>query len=231
WGGMENLSWIPGSVGAAPVQNIGAYGTEACCVITAVECYVPAEHRMMRLSAEACCFGYRDSIFKRELQGRVVITAVEFALSLKPLFHVRYGELSREVEQLGGMSLEHIRQAVIAIRKHKLPDPKQLGNTGSFFKNPVVSRAVADALTERFPDMPRYEVSNEEVKLAAGWLIDQSGWRGRREGKVGVHESQALVLVNYGGATGAEVMALAHRIQEAVATQFGVQIEMEVNLR
>lgn len=230
WGGVENLSLIPGKVGAAPVQNIGAYGAEAKDTIDRVECYFPEQDTTGMLTNAECRFGYRDSIFKRELKGRAVILSVEFLLSRRPQFKLRYGDVADRVESLGGVSLEHIRRAVIDIRQSKLPDPKELGNAGSFFKNPVVSQQKADALRADYPDMPCYPAGAGEVKLAAGWLIDRCGLRGKRWGAVGVHDRQALVLVNFGGATGRDVVDAAARVRAEVSCRFGVDIEMEVNI-
>ena len=229
-GGIENLSLIPGCAGAAPVQNIGAYGVEAKDTIESVECYLPDEDRVVALSNAECRFGYRDSVFKRELRSRAVILSVLFGLSRRSEFRLRYEDVSRRVDELGGPSLKNIREAVVAIRRAKLPDPKVLGNAGSFFKNPVVSEEQAARLLARWPDMPRYGAGEGFVKLAAGWLIDRCGWKGRRMGPVGVHDRQALVLVHYGGGTGADVMRLARAVQRDVAERFGVRIDMEVNL-
>lgn len=230
WGGVENLSLIPGKVGAAPVQNIGAYGAEAKDTIDRVECFFPVRNDTGFLSHAECRFGYRDSIFKRELKGKAVILSVEFLLSRQPQFKLRYGDIADRVEALGGVSLEHIRRAVIEVRRSKLPDPKELGNAGSFFKNPVVSPQKADALRADYPDMPCYPAEAGQVKLAAGWLIDRCGLRGKRWGAVGVHERQALVLVNYGGATGHDVLGVAAHVRAEVSARFGVDIEMEVNI-
>ena len=229
-GGIENLSLIPGYVGAAPVQNIGAYGAEAKDTIESVECLLTDTRETVTLSNAECRFGYRDSIFKRELKGRAVILAVQFVLARDPQFRLRYGDVEQQVEAPGGVSLENIRRAVIAIRSSKLPDPKVLGNAGSFFKNPVVSQAQADFLTKKYPDMPRYATGEGRVKLAAGWLIDRCGWRGSRLGPAGIHERQALVVVNHGGATGADIVRLARAVQQDVLERFGVTIDMEVNL-
>ena len=229
-GGVENLSSIPGYAGAAPVQNIGAYGVEAKDTVESVECYLTDEKRVVSLSAEACRFGYRDSIFKHALRGRAVILSVLFRLSSRPRFMLRYGDVADRVRESGGESLENIRRAVISIRREKLPDPAVLGNAGSFFKNPVVSCETAERLSGEYPDMPRYDAGGGRSKLAAGWLIDRCGWKGRRQGCVGVHEKQALVLVNYGGATGRDVLALADDIRSDVRERFGVSIDMEVNL-
>lgn len=229
--GAENLSYIPGSVGAAPVQNIGAYGVEAKDIIESVEMYDVRSGKMLTLAAGHCGFGYRDSVFKRELKGRVVITAVNFTLSRTPAPRLGYGDLQRHVEAAGDATLGNIRGAVTAIRRQKLPEPSEMGNAGSFFKNPVVCSQVADALRGEYPDMPLYPAPQPGcVKLAAGWLIDRCGWKGRTLGRAGVHARQALVLVNRGGATGEEVLELARRIREDVHGRFGVEIEMEVNV-
>ncbi|MCH5334788.1 MAG: UDP-N-acetylmuramate dehydrogenase [Alistipes sp.] len=229
--GLENLSLIPGKVGAAPVQNIGAYGAEAGDSIVEVEMFCPDTMNMLTLSAEHCGFGYRESIFKGSLKGRVVITAVTFRLSKHPRPNVGYGDLQREVEARGGISLRNIRDAVCAIRRSKLPDTSVLGNAGSFFKNPVVDDSEADRLRSLYPSMPSYPAPDGRgVKLAAGWLIEQAGMKGVRQGAVGVHERQALVIVNHGGATGAEVLAFARRVQACVRDKFGVDIDTEVNI-
>ena len=230
--GIENLSAIPSSVGAAPVQNIGAYGAEAKDAITVVEYFDTRTMEVVRLSNEECRFAYRESIFKQELKGVAIILAVEFRLSRTPRPNLGYGDVIKEVEARGGATLANIRDAICAIRSSKLPDPKVLGNAGSFFKNPIVEREVAESLMERYPDMPHYPVAGDDtkVKLAAGWLIDKSGLKGYRSGCVGVHERQALVLVNYGGATGGDVIALAEYVCGEVKKNFGVEISPEVNI-
>ena len=230
--GIENLSSIPSSVGAAPVQNIGAYGAEAKDAITVVEYFDTRTMEVVRLSNEECRFAYRESIFKQELKGKAIILAVEFRLSRTPRPNLGYGDVIKEVEARGGATLGNIRDAICAIRGSKLPDPKVLGNAGSFFKNPIVEREVAEALLERYADMPHYPVAGDDrkVKLAAGWLIDKSGLKGYRDGAVGVHERQALVLVNYGGATGGQVIALAEYVCGEVKRNFGVEISPEVNI-
>jgi len=229
--GIENLSLIPGKVGAAPVQNIGAYGAEAKDTILSVEMFCVDTRNTLILSKEHCAFGYRDSVFKHALRGRVVITSVLFALSRRPQPNLGYGDLRRETEARGGASLRNIRDAVCAIRRAKLPDTAVLGNAGSFFKNPVVERSAAERLRADYPDLPLYPAAEEGcVKLAAGWLIERAGLKGHREGAAGVHERQALVLVNYGGAAGGEVLALAHKVQHAVREKFGVEIAAEVNV-
>ena len=229
--GLENLSLIPSSVGAAPVQNIGAYGAEAGDTIVCVEYLSADDLSIVRLDAEACRFGYRDSIFKHELKGCAVITAVEFCLSKRERPNLGYGDVVNEVEALGGATLGNIREAICSIRRRKPPDTAVMGNAGSFFKNPVVDAARADALRREYPDMPTYPAAGEgRVKLAAGWLIDRCGMKGYRDGRVGVHDRQALVLVNLGGATGAEVIELARTVRRRVFDKFGVEIDMEVNV-
>ena len=228
--GIENLSLIPGKAGAAPVQNIGAYGCEAKDAIRRVEMYCVETGAMLTLDAAHCGFGYRESVFKHDLKGRVIITAVEIALTHTPRPRLGYGDVEREVEARGGATLRNIREAICAIRRAKLPDPAVLGNAGSFFKNPVVGAAAAERLLAEYPDMPHYPALEGRVKLAAGWLIDRAGMKGRRKGAVGVHERQALVLVNHGGATGGEVIAFAHEVQERVREKFGIEIDTEVNI-
>ena len=229
--GAENLSLIPGTVGAAPVQNIGAYGAEAKDVIARVHLFDTERREHKVLAAEECRFAYRDSIFKHELRGRAVITSVEFRFGKRPAPDLGYGDLQRETEARGGASLRNIREAVCAIRRGKLPDTAVLGNAGSFFKNPVVSRAEAERLAARYEGMPVYPVPDpERRKLAAGWLIDRAGMKGYRKGRAGVHDRQALVLVNFGGATGEEIMELAREVQLRVRDAFGVAIEPEVTI-
>ena len=230
--GLENLSLIPGKVGASPVQNIGAYGAEAKDTITAVEMFFPEQGNFITLAAEHCGFGYRESVFKHSLKGRVIITAVMFRLSKVAAPRLGYGDVEREVESRGGISLVNIREAVCAIRRAKLPDTAVTGNAGSFFKNPIVERSVAEQLLAQYPQMPHYPAADpEKVKLAAGWLIDQSGLKGYSEGNVGVHDRQALVLINTTGeATGSEVITFAKTVQQRVSEKFGITIEMEVNI-
>ena len=228
--GIENLSLIPGKAGSAPVQNIGAYGCEAKDAIRRVEMYCVETGNLLTLDAAHCGFGYRESVFKHDLKGRVIITAIEIRLSHTPRPKLGYGDVEREVEARGGATLRNIREAICSIRRAKLPDPAVLGNAGSFFKNPVVEAPVAERLLAEYPDMPHYAAPEGRIKLAAGWLIDRAGMKGYREGSVGVHERQALVLVNHGGATGGEVLALAHKVQEAVRAKFGVEIAAEVNV-
>ena len=228
--GMENLSLIPGTVGAAPVQNIGAYGAEAKDVIERVHYFDVEDRKHHTLGCAECRFAYRDSIFKHELKGRAIITSVEFRLSKSSQPSLGYGDLAKEVELRGGATLKNIREAVCAIRQSKLPDTAVLGNAGSFFKNPIVNKEVSERLKAEYDTMPIYPVSEHKCKLAAGWLIDQAGLKGYRKGNVGVHERQALVLVNFGGATGAEVIALSKEVRERVFAKFGINIDPEVNI-
>lgn len=230
--GIENLSAIPSSVGAAPVQNIGAYGAEAKDAISVVEYFDTNKLEVVRLKNEECSFAYRESVFKHELKGVAIILAVEFELHRTAKPNLGYGDVIKEVEARGGATLKNIREAICAIRASKLPDPKVLGNAGSFFKNPIVGAEVAEALLKEYPEMPKYPVPNssDKVKLAAGWLIDKAGLKGYRSGSVGVHERQALVLVNHGGATGNDVIRLSEMVCGAVKTKFGIEISPEVNI-
>lgn len=229
--GIENLSLIPGKAGAAPVQNIGAYGVEAKDAIKSVEMYFVEGDNFITLAAEHCDFGYRESVFKHSLKGRVVITSIEIELSKVANPRLGYGDVIREVEARGGATLANIRDAICSIRRSKLPDTAVLGNAGSFFKNPIVESAVAERLLAEYPEMPHYPAAEEgKIKLAAGWLIDKAGMKGYKEGNVGVHERQALVLVNLGGATGGEVIAFAHKVVAKVREKFGIEISPEVNV-
>lgn len=229
--GIENLSLIPGKVGAAPVQNIGAYGVEAKSAIRAVTMYVPESGKFLTLAAEHCDFGYRESVFKHSLRGKVIITSVTFRFGKGPNPVLGYGDVIREVEARGGATLRNIREAICDIRRSKLPDTEVLGNAGSFFKNPIVDVEIAERLRADYPEMPLYPVAEQgKVKLATGWLIDKAGLKGYREGCVGVHERQALVLVNHGGATGGEVIAFARMVQKRVQERFGIEIDTEVNI-
>ncbi len=229
--GIENLSLIPGKVGAAPVQNIGAYGVEAKGALRSVTMFVPESGNFLTLAAEHCAFGYRESVFKHSLRGKVIITSVRFRFGKEPDPILGYGDVIREVEARGGASLQNIREAICDIRRSKLPDTAVLGNAGSFFKNPVVALDVAERLRSEYPEIPLYPVAEQgKVKLATGWLIDKAGLKGYREGNVGVHERQALVLVNHGGATGGEVIAFARMVQKRVMERFGIEIDTEVNI-
>jgi len=229
-GGLENLSLIPGNVGAAPVQNIGAYGVEAKDRIHVARGVHLETAQLVEWRGDECQFGYRDSIFKNELKNKVVITSVVFKLDKFPEFNLDYGTLKAEVDKLGKVSLKTVRQAVINIRESKLPDPKKIGNAGSFFKNPMVDLPVANDLVSQYPKIPIYPADESQVKLAAGWLIDQCGWKGYRNGNVGVHPDQALVLVNYGNGTGEQLVDLSAQIRKSVMEKFHIMLEPEVNI-
>ncbi len=229
-GGVENLSLIPGSVGSSPIQNIGAYGAEVCDVIEKVNYLDLESYDMKSASASECNFEYRSSIFKTHLRNRTVITSVVFRLSHFHKINTSYGNLNEEVGKTGVNDIRAVRYAVIKIRNSKLPDPKITGNAGSFFKNPVVGTEVADRIKESYASMPSYTLTGDMVKLPAGWLIEQCGWKGRKMGNAGVHERQALVLVNLSNATGMEIKELAVKISESVFEKFGITLEPEVNI-
>ena len=228
--GIENLSLIPGNVGAAPVQNIGAYGVEVCDFIVTVKGFDLKTREEYHISTKDCGFEYRDSIFKHELKNRFVVSSVVFRLNKFSNYKLDYGHLKTEVEKLGEINIRNIRKAVVDIRESKLPDPELMGNAGSFFKNPVVKNEQAEKLQKKFENIPTYAAENGHTKLAAGWLIEQCGWKGHREGDAGVHEKQALVLVNYGDATGEQIFQLSEKIKKSVAEKFNVELEKEVNV-
>jgi len=230
WGGIENLSLIPGKVGAAAVQNIGAYGMEIQQRIESVTGFDLETFTEYPIDIADCQYAYRDSIFKHELKERYVITTVSFKLDKFPEFILNYGDLKTETEKLGAVNLRNIRKAVIGIREAKLPDPKVYGNAGSFFKNPIIANQLAEKLLATYPNMPHYPAPDNQTKLAAGWLIEQCGRKGFRRGDAGVHEKQALVLVNYGDATGKEIFDLSEEIKLSVQDKFGVELEREVNV-
>jgi UDP-N-acetylmuramate dehydrogenase len=233
YGGMENLSLIPGNVGTCPIQNIGAYGVEVKDTITKVEALEIATGKLVTFSNAECQFGYRNSIFKNELKGKVILTAVSFRLTKKNhQLNTSYGAIEAEFDSknIKNPSLKDISDAVIAIRKSKLPDPKEIGNSGSFFKNPVISKNDFEQLQNNYPTVPSYTVSETEIKVPAGWLIEQAGFKGKRFGEYGVHEKQALVLVNYGNASGKEIHTLAQKIQQTILEKFNITLEIEVNV-
>lgn len=233
WGGLENLSLIPGKVGAAPMQNIGAYGVEIKDSFVALEALRIADGELVRFGLDQCAFGYRESFFKREGRDRFIILSVTFRLT-KRAHRIRtdYGNIQDELARKGiaQPTIKDVSDAVIAIRRSKLPDPAVLGNAGSFFKNPVVEAGLAARIKAAHPDAPIYPAGDGRSKLAAGWLIEQCGWKGRRLGPCGVHEKQALVLVNHGGATGAQVWDLSEQVLRSVRERFGVELEREVNV-
>lgn len=229
-GGIENLSLIPGTVGASPVQNIGAYGVEIRDVIHAVEAIRLDDGEMIMLTGEDCRFGYRDSVFKNELRNKVIITSVTYKFNKKYALRTGYAELERELNKYPEVSIKTIREAVIAIRRNKLPDPDEIGNAGSFFKNPVVKADQISALCKAYPDLPVYQDDTGKVKLSAAWLIDQCGWKGVREGNTGTYKKQPLILVNHGSATGSEILDFARRIQKSVMDRFAIRLDIEVNV-
>jgi UDP-N-acetylmuramate dehydrogenase len=231
YAGIENLSLIPGLVGASPMQNIGAYGAEIKDVCESVEAVELSTGQTFLFSNSDCEFGYRESVFKRKLKNRFLITAVTFKLNKTPRFNINYGDIKNTLAEMNvyELSLKAVSNAVIKIRSSKLPDPNKIGNAGSFFKNPVVKKELVDDLLLRYPLMPNYPQENG-VKVPAGWLIEQCGWKGKVVGNTGAHRSQALVLVNYGNAIGNEVYNLALEIKQSVKEKFGIDIEPEVNL-
>ncbi|MGQ1909692.1 UDP-N-acetylmuramate dehydrogenase [Marinifilum sp. RC60d5] len=229
YSGIENLSLIPGVVGASPVQNIGAYGVEVQEVIEKVEAVSIESRSPVTFNKLHCEFDYRNSVFKNEYKNLFIITHVQFRLQKQAQFKVHYGAISEELENYNEVNLKIIREVIIKIRESKLPNHEVLGNAGSFFKNPIVEKEQADKLKAKFEAMPTYEISDFETKIAAGWLIEQCGWKGKQIGNVGVHNDQALVLVNYGNAKGYEVLKLANDIRKSVLFKFGIKLEMEVN--
>jgi UDP-N-acetylmuramate dehydrogenase len=233
FGGLENMSLIPGNVGTTPVQNIGAYGTEIKDTFDSCEAMNIATHEMKTFSHSECNFGYRESIFKQEVKDQYIITSVVFKLTKKNhVIKTSYGDIIAELakQYIMNPTLIEVSNAVIAIRKSKLPDPKELGNSGSFFKNPIVLKTDFEPIHVKFPEMKFYEISETEVKVPAGWLIEQAGFKGKRFGDAGIHKNQALVLVNYGNATGQEILAVSKDIQKTVFEKFGINIEAEVNV-
>ena len=231
WHGVENLAHIPGKVGAAPVQNIGAYGMELKNSFVQCEAMDLTTSETKVFTKEECRFGYRESIFKGELKGQFVITSVNFLLKKNAPLHLEYGNIKAYLEQnsIENPTLQQLHDAICAIRDAKLPDVKQIGSAGSFFKNLVVEKSKFEALQKDYPDIPHYDEPNGMVKIPAGWLIEQAGWKGWRNEYVGVYDKQALVLVHYGGGQGQEIVELAQRIQESVKSKFGIWISPEVN--
>lgn len=231
WAGLENLSLIPGTVGAAPMQNIGAYGVEIKDTFLSLSALNITSGKIETFDAERCAFGYRESYFKHEGKNRYVILDVCFKLSKKPVFKIEYGAIKDilAANNIKELSLKAISDAVIEIRQSKLPDPKKIGNSGSFFKNPEIPIKQYNKLLEHFPNMPSYKINDDIVKVPAGWLIEQAGWKGYKRGNIGVHEKQALVLVNYGGGKGSEIKTLSFDIQNSVFKKFGISINPEVN--
>jgi UDP-N-acetylmuramate dehydrogenase len=233
FGGLENLSLIPGNVGTTPIQNIGAYGVEIKDTFVLCEAIHIETQELIIFTNEKCKFGYRESIFKNEVKDEFIITSVVFKLTKKEhKLNTSYGAIEAELEKqhISNPTLKDVSNAVISIRQSKLPDPKELGNSGSFFKNPVILKTDFEKIQQKFPEMPHYVVSETEVKVPAGWLIEQAGFKGKRFGDAGIHKNQALVLVNYGNATGQEILAVAKDIQATIEAAFSISIQTEVNI-
>ena len=233
FGGLENMSLIPGNVGTTPIQNIGAYGTEIKDTFVSCEAISIDNQTMRMFSKEECHFGYRESAFKNDEKDKYIITSVIFKLTKhNHKINISYGDITLELakKKITNPTLKEISNAVIAIRQTKLPDPKELGNSGSFFKNPILLKTDFEKIHQKFPEMKYYEISEIQVKVPAGWLIEQAGFKGKRFGDAGVHKNQALVLVNYSNATGQEILNLSREIQQTVFDTFGIHIEAEVNI-
>ena len=232
WAGIENLSLIPGTVGAAPMQNIGAYGVEVKDVFDSLEAVDMESGSILKFGLNDCKFGYRDSVFKNVFKDKFFILSVTFKLNKNFIPHINYGDITKTLEEKKSkkITLKAVSNAVISIRQSKLPDPKKLGNSGSFFKNPVIPLQQFKEVQEKFPHIKAYPVSDTEIKVPAGWLIEQAGWKGKRIGNTGSHKDQALVLVNYGKANGKEVKTLAYQIKDSVKQLFGIEINPEVNI-
>ena len=231
YAGMENLSLIPGTVGAAPMQNIGAYGVEIKDIFEELQALNLETLEIETFKVNDCHFGYRESIFKHQFKGKYVITSVTFKLNKIPVYKVAYGDIQKTLEEMNisELSIKSVSDAVVSIRKSKLPDPAEIGNSGSFFKNPEIPKAQYDELKIKFEHIPSYPINETTVKVPAGWLIEQAGWKGFRDGQIGVHTRQALVLVNYGGGTGEQIKALSVKIQASVLEKFGISLSTEVN--
>ena len=230
WSGIENLSLIPGNIGAVPVQNIGAYGIDAASVISEVKGVDLATLENKYFNREACEFGYRTSLFKEKLKETFMVTSVVFRLSKHPDFKIQYEGLQEKIAYFGEINLNNIRQAIIAIRESKLPDPAKIGNAGSFFKNPLVSEEMGKKMRNLYPEVPLYPIGSGMVKVAAGWLIEKAGWKGKSAGLAAVHNKQSLVIVNKGGASGKEIFRLSEMVAEDVYKKFNIQLEQEVQV-
>ncbi len=231
-GGMENLSLIPGTVGAAPLQNIGAYGVELKDVFQSLEAVHIKTGAVKIFKSEDCGFGYRESVFKKELKGQYIVTHVTFQLAKKPVFNTSYGAIQSTLEAMGvtEITLQGLSDAVCHIRRSKLPNPAEIGNAGSFFKNPEINPTEFNRLKTAHPDIPSYPAPHGNIKIPAGWLIEQAGWKGKKFENYGVHKDQALVLVNYGGAQGNQIKNLAYEIISSVEEKFGIKLHPEVNI-
>lgn len=231
YAGVENLSLIPGNVGASPMQNIGAYGVEIKDVFSSLLAFHKKEKTFVEFKNDDCKFGYRDSVFKNKFKDEFVILSVTYKLDKRPVFHTQYGAIETELKNMGvqELSIQNISQAIINIRSAKLPDPKVIGNAGSFFKNPVIPTSLLENLKNEYPGIVSYPF-NDSMKLAAAWLIESCGWKGYRQGDAGCHGKQALVLVNYGDAKGNEIFELSQKIVDSVKMKFGIELEREVNI-
>ncbi|RXP55770.1 UDP-N-acetylmuramate dehydrogenase [Lutibacter sp. HS1-25] len=231
YGGLENLALIPGNVGTCPIQNIGAYGVEIKDTFHQLEALEIETGKIKTFTNEVCDFGYRNSVFKNELKGKYIIVNVTFKLTKRNHnFNISYGAISSTLKDISKPTLQEIANAVIAIRQSKLPDPREIGNSGSFFKNPVIDLDSFQILQKKYPEIPHYIVSENEIKIPAGWLIEQCGFKGQRFGDAGVHQNQALVLVNYGNASGQEILELAQKIQQKILETYNILLEIEVNI-
>ncbi len=231
YAGMENLSLIPGTVGAAPMQNIGAYGVEIKDIFEELQALNLETLEIETFKVNDCYFGYRESIFKHQFKGKYVIISVTFKLNKVPVYKVAYGDIQKILEEMNvsELSIKAVSDAVVSIRKSKLPDPAEIGNSGSFFKNPEIPKVQYDEIKTKFEHIPSYPINETTVKVPAGWLIEQAGWKGFRDGQIGVHTRQALVLVNYGGGNGEQIKALSAKIQASVLEKFGISLNTEVN--
>lgn len=231
-GGLENLSLIPGTIGAAPMQNIGAYGVEIKDVFVSLEAMHKQTLKVKTFDLEECAFGYRESVFKHDLKDQYYIISVTFKLQKFPELHIDYGAISQTLAEknITKPSIKDVSDAVIEIRQSKLPNPTEIGNSGSFFKNPVVSGELFEQIQKEYPEIPSYPAGYDEVKVPAGWLIEKAGWKGYKKGEIGVHAKQALVLVNYGGGKGEDLVKLSKEIQEDVFQKFGISLQTEVNI-
>jgi len=232
WGGIENLSLIPGTVGAAPIQNIGAYGVELKETFESLEAINMHNGQTETFTNEQCNFGYRESIFKHDLKGEYFISSVTFKLNKKPVLNATYGDIQNllDSKQIKVPTIKDVSDAVIDIRRSKLPDPAQIGNAGSFFKNPIISKAQFESLKLNHPEIKSFPAPDAKVKIPAAWFIEKAGWKGKRIGDIGVHEKQALVLVNYGGGKGEDILKLANEIIDSIKTEFNVTLIPEVNI-
>mgnify|MGYP001196587549 CR=1 FL=1 len=232
WGGIENLSLIPGNAGTAPMQNIGAYGVELKNTFISLEAFEIATAKIKCFTNADCCFGYRESIFKNSHKGKYIITSIIIRLSKKPTVNIDYGDIKNELNKLTikSPSIKDVSNAIIKIRKSKLPDPNEIGNSGSFFKNPIISKSKLETIQKKYPDIVKYPLKNDDFKIAAGWLIEKAGWKGKRFNNYGVHNKQALVLVNYGNAKGSEINKLSDLIIKDIYKKFDILLEKEVNV-